>query len=170
MNISSLSHSLFPPPQREPSPDREVRVEIPPELRKWLVDDWDFVTKQKQVCSYTLSLSLLHALSPSYIYMYMYVSYVMYYIGVSSRPRILLCHTNIILIKVRALPLLPIAMSFCDSSFLPVQLIAEGSALLGSCPLSACPPSPPGSLLLFSPLLLMLTCLPSPPMFFSVCT
>ena len=63
---------------------------------------------------YTLSLSLpslLHALSPSYIYMY--VSYVMYYIGVSSRPvsfRILLCHANIILIKVRALPLSPIAM------------------------------------------------------------
>ena len=35
--------------QREMSADQDIKVELPGELRKWLVDDWDLVTKQKQV-------------------------------------------------------------------------------------------------------------------------
>ena len=36
--------------QRETSPQLpEVKIVLPEELKKWLVDDWDFVTRQKQV-------------------------------------------------------------------------------------------------------------------------
>lgn len=34
---------------REMSADQDIKVELPGELRKWLVDDWDLVTKQKQL-------------------------------------------------------------------------------------------------------------------------
>ena len=38
--------------QRETSPQLpEVKIVLPEELKKWLVDDWDFVTRQKQVKS-----------------------------------------------------------------------------------------------------------------------
>ena len=35
--------------QREPSPEQDVKIEIPEGLKKWLIDDWDFITRQKQV-------------------------------------------------------------------------------------------------------------------------
>lgn len=35
--------------QREPSPEQDAQIQIPEALKKWLMDDWDFVTRQKQV-------------------------------------------------------------------------------------------------------------------------
>ncbi|XP_015912302.1 mortality factor 4-like protein 1 isoform X2 [Parasteatoda tepidariorum] len=50
----------------EVEPEKEIKIEMPPLLRNWLVDDWDLITRQKKILHLPSRITVNHIIA-SYV-------------------------------------------------------------------------------------------------------